>query len=107
MDFHKQSFESNQLNELAHWCKALGHPARLMIVQTLMKQSQCMCGDLTELIPLSQATISQHLKALKEAGLIKGELQGPRSRYCLDTKKFKKLLKNFESLKEDFDESCC
>lgn len=93
--------------EMATYCKALAHPARILIVQFLMKQKQCMCGDLMPEIPLSQATISQHLKALKTAGLIKGELSGPRSKYCLDTKKMSFFLKNFKGLNSLFNDSSC
>lgn len=69
---------------LAAACKALAHPARLAILQTLARRGVCICGELVELLPLSQATVSQHLKVLKEAGLIRGEVDGPRSCYCID-----------------------
>ena len=68
----------------AAMCKALGHPARVMIVSYLKKIDRCLCGDIVELLPLAQSTVSQHLKCLKEAGLIKGEVEGPRTCYCLD-----------------------
>lgn len=70
---------------LAARLKALAHPARLAILRTLAERQTCICGDLVEVLPLAQATVSQHLKALKEAGLIRGEVDGPRSGYCLDT----------------------
>lgn len=69
---------------LAARLKALAHPARLAILRTLSERETCICGDLVEVLPLAQATVSQHLKALREVGLIRGEVEGPRSCYCLD-----------------------
>jgi ArsR family transcriptional regulator len=68
----------------AAMCKALGHPARIMIVNYLKKIDRCLCGDIVELLPLAQSTVSQHLKCLKDAGLIKGEVEGPKTCYCID-----------------------
>jgi len=68
----------------AAMCKALGHPTRVMIINYLKKIDRCLCGDIVELLPLAQSTVSQHLKCLKEAGLIKGEVEGPKTCYCLD-----------------------
>ncbi len=69
---------------LAARLKALAHPARLAILRTLAERQTCLCGDLVEVLPLAQATVSQHLRALREAGLIRGETDGPRSCYCLE-----------------------
>jgi DNA-binding transcriptional ArsR family regulator len=68
----------------AAMCKALGHPARVMIINYLKKIDRCLCGDIVQLLPLAQSTVSQHLKCLKDAGLIKGEVEGPKTCYCLD-----------------------
>jgi DNA-binding transcriptional ArsR family regulator len=79
---------------LALLCKALGHPARLQIIQYLQQIDQCICGKIVDTLPLSQSTVSQHLKVLKEAGLIRGEVDGPRTCYCLNRgmlEKYKKL----------------
>jgi len=65
-------------------CKALGHPARVKIVSHLKAIDQCVCGEIVQILPLAQSTVSQHLKVLKAAGLIKGEVEGPRTCYCLD-----------------------
>jgi len=70
--------------KLANFAKALGHPVRIQIMKILTNQSCCYTGDLTEIIPLAQSTISQHLKALKEAGLIQGEILPPKVKYCLN-----------------------
>jgi DNA-binding transcriptional ArsR family regulator len=75
----------------AAMCKALGHPARVMIINYLQKIDRCLCGDIVELLPLAQSTVSQHLKCLKEAGFIKGEVEGPKTCYCLDRKMLKKF----------------
>jgi ArsR family transcriptional regulator len=73
-----------ELARLAEVAKALGHPARLAILQTLAARGTCVCGELVSELPLAQATVSQHLKALKAAGLVRGEVDGPRSCYCAD-----------------------
>jgi ArsR family transcriptional regulator len=65
-------------------CKALGHPARIRIVEHLRAIDQCICGEIVRILPLAQSTVSQHLKVLKAAGLVKGEVEGPRTCYCLD-----------------------
>lgn len=69
--------------ELATLCKALAHPARVRIVKLLLAQRHCICSDIAGAIPLAQSTVSQHLKQLKQAGLIQGEIDGPRRCYCL------------------------
>lgn len=79
--------------DLADFAKALAHPARIAILTTLAKKRVCICGDLVTHLPLAQSTVSQHLKALKEIGLIKGTIDGPRSRYCIDWTAFEKYQK--------------
>lgn len=70
--------------ELAMYAKALGHPMRVRIVRILAQQTECICGDMVALLPVAQSTVSQHLKVLKNAGLVQGEIDGPRVRYCVD-----------------------
>jgi DNA-binding transcriptional ArsR family regulator len=70
--------------ELAALCKALGHPARVAIVRYLDQVDRCVCGRIVSVLPLAQSTVSQHLKILKESGLVRGEVEGPRTCYCLD-----------------------
>jgi DNA-binding transcriptional ArsR family regulator len=65
-------------------CKALAHPARVRIVDHLKAMEQCICGQIVDVLPLAQSTVSQHLKILKESGLVKGTIEGPRTCYCLD-----------------------
>lgn len=73
-------------------CKALGHPARVRIVQHLKKMNRCICGDIVDILPLAQSTVSQHLQCLKDAGLIRGSVEGPCTCYCLDKDIFQKFL---------------
>ncbi|PIF01140.1 MAG: transcriptional regulator [Maribacter sp.] len=79
----------NEDNEaLAKFAKALGHPTRIAILRHLENQSCCYTGDLVEVFPLAQSTVSQHLKELKNAGLIQGELKPPKIKYCIDQEKW-------------------
>ena len=77
--------------ELASLSKALGHPARVQILRLLTRQESCMYGDIAELLPLAQSTVSQHLKTLKAAGLIRGTVEGPRVCYCVERKVLRRL----------------
>ncbi len=81
--YHKRTAFEPELQALADRFQALAHPARLAILLTLAERRACVCGELVEVLPLAQATVSRHLKELKEAGLIQGELEGPRACYCL------------------------
>ncbi len=85
-------------NELAELAKALAHPARIKILKILIEKNVCMCGDIVELMPLAQATVSQHLKELKRAGLIRGKIEGPKMCYCLDNDALKKAKQAFTNL---------
>ncbi len=76
--------ESARRRRLAELNKALGHPIRVEIVAILRRHETCLCGDIVELLPLAQSTVSQHLKVLKAAGIVQGEIDGPRTCYCLD-----------------------
>ncbi len=77
--------------ELAALGKALGHPARVKILRRLLRENGCDCGDLVEELPLAQSTVSQHLKVLKDAGLIRGEVDGPRVCYCIEPHTLRRL----------------
>jgi ArsR family transcriptional regulator len=95
---------SDELVALADLAKALSHPGRLEILRILAGKA-CICGDIVEQMPLSQATVSQHLKELKNAGLIRGEVAGPRICYCLDTDALAKARDRFNTLFADV--ACC
>ena len=77
--------------ELAALAKALGHPARVPILRLLTHRESCVCGDIVDELPLAQSTVSQHLKVLKEAGLIRGDIDGPRVCYCMEPRGLRRL----------------
>lgn len=77
--------------ELALLCKALGHAARVKIIRLLVRKNACICGDIVDEIELAQSTVSQHLKVLKEAGLIRGDVDGPRVCYCIEPRALRRL----------------
>jgi DNA-binding transcriptional ArsR family regulator len=87
--------------------KALGHPARIAILKILAQKNTCFCGDITEIIPLAQSTVSQHLKALKTAGLIKGEVEGVRTCYCLNPDGVQELKSLLSELSDELIQTCC
>jgi DNA-binding transcriptional ArsR family regulator len=108
MAINKSAAFPEDVQELAALAKALGHPARIAILQTLAQKQSCICGEIVEVLPLSQATVSQHLKALKEAGLIKGEIEGVKSCYCLNMEYLERmspLLNKF--IKNILTPNCC
>lgn len=77
--------------ELANLAKAIAHPARVQILRILVRKSACICGDIVEELPLAQSTVSQHLKVLKDAGLIRGDVDGPRVCYCVEPRALRRL----------------
>ena len=101
-------FSENQ-NHIATMAKAIGHPARVAILEYLMKVDACICGDIVEELPLAQPTISQHLKELKNAGLIKGNIEGTAICYCIDENTIKKLHHYFTQMANTLDQKnkCC
>lgn len=97
MGLTKTEIFSEKQNKLASMMKALAHPARIAIIQHLIKAQACICGDLVEELGLAQATISQHLKELKSAGLIQGTIEGTSVCYCIDPKVWKQYKTAFEA----------
>jgi predicted transcriptional regulator len=91
MAFNKSELFSTELQSCSTLFKALGHPARLAILQYLAETKTCITGDLADEIPLGRTTVNQHLKELKDAGLIQGTTEGARTCYCLDPKNVRKL----------------
>lgn len=95
----KEEFTVKQ-NRLSTIAKALAHPARVAIIEYLAKTNVCICGDIVDVLPLSQSTVSQHLRELKNAGLIKGDIEGTKVCYCINEKGWteaKELLGQFFS----------
>lgn len=85
-------------NNLALMCRALGNPIRMRIFKYLKDVDKCICGEIVDMLPIAQATVSQHIKVLKEAGLVKGTICGPSTCYCIDKealKELKKMVKEF------------
>ena len=100
---------TDKQNRLASLMKALAHPARIAIIQKLVKTNACICGDLVDELGLAQATISQHLKELKNAGLIKGTIDGTSTCYCIDERIWNQCKKEFETffVAYKMKDSCC
>src|SRR5580704_7007942 len=105
----KTEIYTEQQNTLAVQLKAIAHPARIAILQELIKANACICGDLVTELGLAQATISQHLKELKNAGLIQGTIEGTSVCYCIDDKVWKQFKSSFESFFVSYSNSdkCC
>jgi DNA-binding transcriptional ArsR family regulator len=110
MGISKSSHFNEQQNSLANIAKALGHPARLAIVEYLLQQKECVCGDIVSELPLAQATVSQHLKELKSAGIIKGNIEGNSICYCLNEEtiaEFISFLSNITTTISNQRNQCC
>ena len=102
------NFSEQQLR-LAQITKALGHPARIAILEVLLSRNSCVCGDIVEELPRSQSTVSQHLKELKEAGIIKGDISGVKTCYCIDEKVWKEVQRIMNVLFDSYKpiDTCC
>lgn len=104
MAFHKKEEFDQKEQDLANFAKAIAHPARIAILKVLAQRQECICGDIVEVLPLAQSTVSQHLKELQKAGLIKGTIDGPRSCYCINWETFcqfcDQFTDSFSNLKE-------
>lgn len=100
-----ESFDSRE-NRIADLAKALAHPARVAILEYLASQDACMCGDIVDHLPLSQSTVSQHLAELKRAGLVKGEIEGPRVCYCIDKKAWEEARQLLSQFLTDVKKCC-
>ena len=110
MGISKSAHFNEQQNSLANIAKALGHPARIAIVEYLLNQKECICGDIVSELPLAQATISQHLKELKIAGIIKGSIEGNSICYCLNEEmivEFSSFLSNITTALSHQKNQCC
>ena len=111
MAVHKKEEFTKKEQDLAEFAKALAHPARIAILKVLAERNECICGEIVEILPLAQSTVSQHLKELKNAGLIDGSIDGPRSCYCINWKAFQKFNLEFNmlfnNLKIKNEKACC
>ena len=107
MGITKTQIFTEAQNELATLFKVLGHPARVSILQHISNENACICNDLVEEIGLAQATISQHLKELKNVGLIKGEIEGKSMCYCIDIDKWNEIQMVLNSFFNKTKSNCC
>jgi DNA-binding transcriptional ArsR family regulator len=107
MGSSKSIFFTREQNRLANLTKALGHPARIAILQYMMENRTCIVGALTDVLPISQSTISQHLKELKNAGIIKGEIEGPSVCYCIDEDAWNKASEDLSNFITSIGKNCC
>jgi len=106
MQIHKKNEFGRRKQQLAQYAKAIAHPARIAILRKLAEDKKCICGELVKVLPLSQSTVSQHLKELKNAGLIRGTVKGPKSIYTINQPaldqfrdEFKRLMSNLKEKK--------
>lgn len=110
MGVTKSSLFSQEQNEIAAYAKAFGHPARVAILMHLLRSNSCINSDLVQELGLAQATISQHLRELKDLGIIIGNIEGVSVNYCINAKRWDEVKNVFESLFKQFDcdaENCC
>jgi ArsR family transcriptional regulator len=111
MAFHKKEEFTGREQSLAAFAKAISHPARIAILNVLAQKNECICGEIVEVLPLAQSTVSQHLKELKMAGLINGSVDGAKSCYCINWPAFEKFNTAFNSLftqlKIKNEKACC
>lgn len=98
---------SKRENEMAQLFKALAHPARIAIVEYLLSVDTCICGDIVDHLPLAQPTVSQHLKELKQAGIIQGSVEGTAICYCINEKTLQKIQKYFGKIESKIVQKCC
>ncbi|TRX39029.1 ArsR/SmtB family transcription factor [Flavobacterium restrictum] len=110
MGITKTEHFTDEQNQLAVLAKALGHPARIAILEYLLKVNTCICGDIVSELPLAQPTVSQHLKELKNAGLIKGSIEGNSICYCINEVGFEKIKSFFQEITNHLEKKktqCC
>lgn len=107
MGASKSESFSVEHNEMAILFKALSHPARVAIVDYLLSVDSCICGDIVNELPLAQPTISQHLKELKNANIIKGSIEGTAICYCINPEKIHKIEQHFNSITHKLKNKCC
>jgi len=110
MGASKTDFYTNKQNKMATLVKAIGHPARIAIIDYLLKVNSCICGDIVNELPLAQPTISQHLKELKNVGIIQGNIEGNAICYCINEHVWNELLNYFSKVAQKLEKkklNCC
>ncbi|MEL7587237.1 MAG: metalloregulator ArsR/SmtB family transcription factor [Prolixibacteraceae bacterium] len=96
-----QGIFTEEQTQAARFAKAMGHPVRMYVLELLSRQACCYSGDLSDILPIAKSTLSQHLKELKEAGLIQGEIEAPKVKYCLNKENWKKAQRLFKKFLSD------
>jgi ArsR family transcriptional regulator len=107
MGASKSDSFSEDHNQIATLFKALSHPARIAIIEYLLSVDTCICGDIVNVLPLAQPTVSQHLKELKNANIIKGSIEGTAICYCINTEVMQKMEAYFTMMSKDLKQKCC
>jgi DNA-binding transcriptional ArsR family regulator len=112
MALNKKNEFKEKIQNLSEFAKAISHPARISILKTIAQKQECICGEIVEVLPLAQSTVSQHLKDLKEIGLIKGEVEGTKSCYCINWKKVEEFEREIGKLFQELKafkgkDNCC
>ncbi|MGB3778632.1 MAG: metalloregulator ArsR/SmtB family transcription factor [Tunicatimonas sp.] len=108
MGLTKATAFTDQQNQLADYAKAFAHPARIAILQFLIQRNACVCGDIVDELPLSQSTVSQHLKELKRIGVVQGIIEGPQVCYCIDPGAWQRMKAELSELLTSFGaKNCC
>lgn len=107
MGLTKSQIFTEEQNELAKFAKVLGHPARIAILEYITKQNSCICNDLVQEIGLAQATISQHLRELKNIGIIQGTIEGTSVCYCINSEKWNEMQQKLAALFTNISSNCC
>ena len=107
MGASKLDIYSDRINKMAIIAKVFAHPARIAILQYISKQNSCICNDIVDEIGLSQPTISQHLKVINDAGLLKGNFEGKSICYCLDVERFQEFQSELNSFFNKTKSNCC
>jgi predicted transcriptional regulator len=107
----KDAFLTDEIS-LSDFARTLGHPARIAILKTLAERNECICGEIVEVLPLAQSTVSQHLKELKNMGLIQGTLNGPKSCYCINWDTLQQYVNDFNEMTNTLlaqrpEKTCC
>lgn len=108
---NKQEFEADDV-QLAEFARVMGHPGRIAILKTLAERNECVCGEIVDVLPLAQATVSQHLKELKKMGLVQGRISGVKSCYCINWEGFERFTNAMQKYIDKMNElkttaSCC
>lgn len=103
MAINKKNEFDKKMQRLSELSKSISHPARVAILQTIAEKKECVCGEIVDVLPLAQSTVSQHIKELKKVGLIQGEVEGPKSCYCINWQTLEEFYQSFTEVYESLN----